>query len=259
MNYNVVSMKGSDFHRYFDDEKFLQNAMNQSAGYLIKYEKSGECALPSFVLKTDDNSSYPAIYQCAKQPNEEDDNWHYEIAVFMPLYKMSEDGDAQFETVLFRVNEEKVDGKVIGLGVDVDLPLESKAWERFNATHFSELPPVLIHKITQKAMPLICIFANVQKRAFKSGNKVIKSQRRNHETTVRQGDYRDTKSVIKLSGSMTLSIESFKKSEVPKEIVRHCEAWGVRGHYRHYKNGNVVYIAPYIKGKGRLKKKEYLV
>lgn len=30
-----------------------------------------------------------------------------------------------------------------------------------------------------------------------------------------------------------------------------CPAWGVQGHYRHYKSGKVIYIAPYIKGKYR--------
>lgn len=35
------------------------------------------------------------------------------------------------------------------------------------------------------------------------------------------------------------------------EYTRHCEAWGVRGHYRHYKSGRVVYIAPYCKGENR--------
>lgn len=30
-----------------------------------------------------------------------------------------------------------------------------------------------------------------------------------------------------------------------------CECWGVRGHYRHYKNGKTVFIKPYEKGKKR--------
>ena len=44
-------------------------------------------------------------------------------------------------------------------------------------------------------------------------------------------------------------------------IVRHCEAWGVRGHYRHYKNGTVVYIKPYVKGtnKSAYKGREYVL
>ena len=28
-----------------------------------------------------------------------------------------------------------------------------------------------------------------------------------------------------------------------------CPAWGVRGHYRHYKSGKVVYIQPHVRGK----------
>lgn len=31
----------------------------------------------------------------------------------------------------------------------------------------------------------------------------------------------------------------------------HCQAWGVRGHYRHYKTGRVSYVRPYVKGKNK--------
>lgn len=30
-----------------------------------------------------------------------------------------------------------------------------------------------------------------------------------------------------------------------------CDCWEVKGHFRHYKNGKVVYVKPYSKGKGR--------
>jgi len=36
-----------------------------------------------------------------------------------------------------------------------------------------------------------------------------------------------------------------------KKVIIICPAWGVRGHYRHYKNGKVVFISPYTKGKDR--------
>lgn len=35
------------------------------------------------------------------------------------------------------------------------------------------------------------------------------------------------------------------------------ERWDVKGHFRHYKNGKVVYVKPYEKGKGRKKEREY--
>ena len=36
-----------------------------------------------------------------------------------------------------------------------------------------------------------------------------------------------------------------------KEYVRHCPAWGVRGHYRHMKSGKTVYVKPHVKGQRR--------
>lgn len=44
-----------------------------------------------------------------------------------------------------------------------------------------------------------------------------------------------------------------------RKYKRHCEAWGVRGHYRHYKNGKVVYIAPHMKGAGKIKTTTYVI
>lgn len=38
---------------------------------------------------------------------------------------------------------------------------------------------------------------------------------------------------------------------------RHIEAWEVRGHYRHYKSGKVVYIQPFQKGSGTVNDKRY--
>ena len=36
-----------------------------------------------------------------------------------------------------------------------------------------------------------------------------------------------------------------------------CNAWGVAGHWRHYKNGKVVWVRPYVKGKDRNKPEAY--
>ena len=40
---------------------------------------------------------------------------------------------------------------------------------------------------------------------------------------------------------------------IPGHREIHCDCWGVRGHYRHYKNGNTVFIKAYQKGKKRNK------
>lgn len=45
-----------------------------------------------------------------------------------------------------------------------------------------------------------------------------------------------------------------------KKRERHTEAWRVRGHYRRYKSGKVVWVRPYIKGdKSKLQPSEYKV
>lgn len=41
------------------------------------------------------------------------------------------------------------------------------------------------------------------------------------------------------------------------KIHRTAECWSVRGHMRHYKDGKVVYVRPYEKGKGRKSKRTY--
>lgn len=52
-------------------------------------------------------------------------------------------------------------------------------------------------------------------------------------------------------------------SELPqpkRKYQKHTESWGVRGHYRKYKSGRVVWVRPYTKGKSEKREdKEYLV
>ena len=65
---------------------------------------------------------------------------------------------------------------------------------------------------------------------------------------------------VRLIKSYTLKRGWKNKVERKKAEIR-CLAWGVRGHYRHYKNGRTIYIAPFVKGKEREKYagKEYVL
>ena len=49
------------------------------------------------------------------------------------------------------------------------------------------------------------------------------------------------------------------KSQARKKAEITCPAWGVRGHFRHYRNGKTVFIEPFIKGRDKAlyKGKEY--
>jgi len=54
-----------------------------------------------------------------------------------------------------------------------------------------------------------------------------------------------------------ISIRYVYEPHETKKYKRHCEAWGVRGHYRHYKSGKIVYVRPHTKGSGRKKTTVY--
>ena len=49
------------------------------------------------------------------------------------------------------------------------------------------------------------------------------------------------------------------KSQARKKAQITCPCWGVRGHFRHYRNGKVVFIEPFVKGKekDKYRGKEY--
>ena len=55
---------------------------------------------------------------------------------------------------------------------------------------------------------------------------------------------------VRLIKSYTLKKNWKTKVERKKAEIR-CLAWGVRGHFRHYKDGRVVFVHPYVKGKER--------
>jgi hypothetical protein len=56
------------------------------------------------------------------------------------------------------------------------------------------------------------------------------------------------------------TIGSEMLSELPRKYERHTESWGVRGHYRNYKNGKTVWVRPYVKGElNKRNDKEYYV
>ena len=65
---------------------------------------------------------------------------------------------------------------------------------------------------------------------------------------------------VRLIKAYTLKRGWKNKVERKKAEIK-CLAWGVRGHYRHYKNGRTIYIAPFVKGKEREKYtgKEYIL
>lgn len=57
------------------------------------------------------------------------------------------------------------------------------------------------------------------------------------------------KNRIVLQKTIYIHVKKFNKSEI-KHVIK-CLCWGVRGHFRYYKNGKVAWVKPYRKGKER--------
>ena len=80
--------------------------------------------------------------------------------------------------------------------------------------------------------------ARVSKQRKAVGHK--RSKKRKHSQKPLEVIWRD---------EYEIDINGLTKTMIRREI--RCLCWGVRGHERHYKNGRVVFIKPYRKGKER--------
>lgn len=110
--------------------------------------------------------------------------------------------------------------------------------------------------LNQLGMIFTSVFLGVQLQALQKKEKVEKVRSMFASNTEKC----DTKKnfVYRVNLNQRIIYE-YEKTDVHKEFTRHCEAWNVRGHYRHYKSGKVSFVKPYTKGKGRLNQKEYVV
>lgn len=64
--------------------------------------------------------------------------------------------------------------------------------------------------------------------------------------------YAAGRNAIKLTRTYRLAkpvVTTDERNRIRREYK--CEAWGVRGHIRHLKNGKTVFVRPYVKGKKR--------
>ena len=94
-----------------------------------------------------------------------------------------------------------------------------------------------MHVILMSVFMYIC--CKSRERVERVSPEVTRKERENYE-------YRDRELYLLNDIIKYVSIHPNKKS-----IKYRCECWGVRGHIRHYKNGKVVFIEPYKKGRKR--------
>lgn len=107
------------------------------------------------------------------------------------------------------------------------------------------------------AYKFILTLDQILRKAIKSKKKIIKVQS-NVEREFKESSGGCSKSsVIKLSDG--IEYQYVHEYEDVRPYNRHIEAWEVKGHYRHYKSGKIVFVKPYQKGKGKIHDKEYVI
>ena len=123
---------------------------------------------------------------------------------------------------------------------------------------------IIVKSGFQCVYTVFSLFASIQNDAFKCKKKIVKTIKRAEAdrkaqtiSPKEQGRAMVEYDPILLKPGITYVYQ--KKPSLSREIVRRCEAWTVRGHYRHLKSGKIVYVRPHKKGKGRLKNTEYTV
>ena len=83
--------------------------------------------------------------------------------------------------------------------------------------------------------------------------KVIKIQS-NEERTFKESEGKYKPQPIILKNGIIYSREYADK----RPYNRHTESWEVKGHYRRYKNGKIVFIKSFTKGSGKVNDKKYV-
>ena len=258
---NTVTIKGDIYHKYFDDKAFCKSAALQSLEYIKRYRETGEVAFYSVIVAADDNSSHQIVFLANRYPTkDEDSGTSYSILVAMPLYMKQ----SEHQTIGVVLNYD-VSIKDNAFDVYIDFP-DGDDMKEINQEVIDDLgdnlndwPEEIIDKLQAKTVPIICLFARVQMSALKTSRKIQKAIRRAQSKPMKFQplDAPQKPNVIRLDEKMTLTIDISDGADSKREFIRHCEAWMVRGHYRHYKSGKVVYISPYKKGKGKLNDKIY--
>ncbi len=89
-----------------------------------------------------------------------------------------------------------------------------------------------------------------KKKALAEVDGEVKMKDVHHVKIVHEKEKKKDKSVIYV-GDVVIRVGTTTKTKRREVLHRKCTCWGVRGHQRHYKNGKVVYIQPYKKGKER--------
>ena len=249
-----ITMTQDRFDRFF---KAADSLIRGSYQYLDKYARTGEVAIRMFGITIEGQDGVKFGMNVDRDPLAEEGEPPWYIMAWIPLQCEALNW-YDLLPVMYQLTIME-DGR---LDMCIDIPAGNELWAEHDCFTFQDIPDSLKEHLLKQAKPLVCMFAWIQKKAFKTQHKIQKvKQRAEREEKEPQkknaGGNRPASRMIRLSGDTTFSVVADRS--MPKQFTRRCEAWSVRGHYRHYKSGKVVYVKPYTKGKGRPADKTYSV
>jgi len=265
---NKVIINEKKYKRFIYDKQFIDAMMRRYYKYIFHYCETGEVALSHFYIATDEGNIKLA-FQCGR--NAENCPPLYFIIAFIPLKTYANNHELKNFTlapITISATQKNIDNhNVVDLAVDI-IP-EDKAWSDNGFKTVDDLPKQISDTLIKFSFSLAAIFAKIQTDSFKTKNKIerfaksIEDQAEEKKACGTSATNRtqskntsSTKTII-LDAGISLRIE--KNSALHHSFTRRCEAWSVRGHYRHLKSGKIIYIRPHQKGKGRLKNTSYAV
>ena len=261
---NMIEFESGKYTRFVKDDSFRTAMARRYRQYLLGYRHNGEVAFDDFLV-IDDKGNLKGIYWSSSDPVEN----LYGIGVRFPLKIMPKrvtDGMLCFNGKAwpaFLVTINDMGGNV--LDVATNIFEEDPIWGGLGICTIDDFIDryATDKEVARLSVLTMLIFAKVQSEALKARKEIVRVSQstREHGEAKNRGDTRKEtrharpRKIYLCSGIRYTTIPA--PSEETREFIRRCEAWHVRGHYRHLKNGKVVYVRPHMKGTGRAKDSMY--
>lgn len=133
----------------------------------------------------------------------------------------------------------------------------------------TSITKMLENKLLQQSYILLLLhfITNIQTEALKKKEKITRIRNKKNKESTTANSQENTNNttyqnqIIHLGKGIRYEYEPQEESDTKekRKYNKHCESWEVRGHYRHYKNGKVIFIKGYPKGKGKTKTTTYII
>lgn len=147
-------------------------------------------------------------------------------------------------------------------GVGIDLQPQVDDWERT----FTRERIKTIQKI---ALFWLNVIMRTQWYTAKSASRQVVKKITDENQNVKESEndarknhriYKYQSRPIVLNGKVNISVRTEPDQDhESRAFTRHTESWIVRGHWRHYKSGKVIFIKAYTKGTGKAAQKQYKI